>query len=330
MDGTIRPAGAVPQDRVAEHLDRALGRQILALLDQDAVTDIYLDPPASRGQLSQLWVVEVGQAPRAVGTLTAAQARNIITAVAGALDTVVNREHPALEGELYGDGPRFTGALPPIVPAPAFAIRKPAAQIWTLRDYEARGDITARQRHVLEAAVLARDNMIIVGGTGSGKTTLLNAIGAAVAELTPNHRMVTIEGTRELRIACASHVPLRTTRHFDEHAALRFALRSMPDRIWVGEVRGAEVLDMLQAWNTGHDGCACTLHSNIATPTDALHRLEQCASIATASPQHKMIARLVNLVVCLQRDETGRRRVSSISRVEGYANDSYITTEIAA
>ena len=148
-------------------------------------------------------------------------------------------------------------------------------------------------------------------------------LAARLAQLTPQHRMLTIEGTRELRIASANKVQLRTAPGFDETQALRAGLRLNIDRIWVGEVRGPEVLRMLDAWNTGHSGGACSLHSDTATPGDALLRIEQMAALATAAPQHRLIARLVNLIVCLDRDARGRRRVSQIVRVLGRDGTDY-------
>ena len=272
---------AVGANRRTDHLRHALGTLVSNVLAEQDVTDVYLNPPEQAGRPGEVWVVRHGEDPAVCGTMAADEALRLITAVAGTLDTVVTRDRPFVEGELFGDGPRFEGLIKPAVLGPCWAIRNPASRVYTLAEYEARGDITPRQREILEDAVVRRLNIVAAGGTGSGKTTFLNALAEAVARLTPSHRMLTIEGTRELRIASRNKVQLRTSPGFDEHLALRAGLRLYIDRVWVGEVRGAEVIRMLDAWNTGHSGGACSLHSDTATPDDALLRIEQMAALAT-------------------------------------------------
>jgi len=328
MDGSLQSTVVTQPlppafSRRADHLRNALGVLVSGLLAEKDVTDVYLNPPERVGQAGEVWVVRHGGDPAVCGTMTADEALRLITAVAGTLDTVVTRDRPFVEGELFGDGPRFEGLIKPAVLAPCWAIRNPASRVYTLAEYEARGDISARQRAILEDAILRRLNIVAVGGTGSGKTTFLNALAEGVARLTPAHRMLTVEGARELRIASRNKVQLRTAPGFDEHLAMRAGLRLNIDRVWVGEVRGAEVVRMLDAWNTGHDGGACSLHSNTATPGDALLRIEQMAALATPAPQQRLISRLVNLIVCLERDERGRRRVTQIVRVRGWDGTDY-------
>ena len=315
---------AIGANRRVDHLRNALGALVGGLLAEKDVTDVYLNPPEQAGCPGDVWVVRHGEDPAVCGTMTADEASRLITAVAGTLDALVTRERPFVEGELFGDGPRFEGLIKPAVLAPCWAIRNPASRVYTLAEYERRGDLTSRQRVVLEDAIVRRLNIVAVGGTGSGKTTFLNALAEGVARLTPAHRMLTIEGTRELRIASRNKVQLRTTPGFDEHMALRAGLRLNIDRVWVGEVRGGEVLRMLEAWNTGHSGGGCSLHSDTATPDDALLRIEQMAALATPAPQQRLIARLVNLIVCLERDRAGRRRVTQIVRVRGWDGTDYV------
>lgn len=329
MDGNIHSTIAARQiltatDRRVDHLRNAIGVLVCGLLAQKDVTDVYLNPPEQAGQPGEIWVVRHGEDPAVVGAMTADEALRLITAVAGTLDTTITKDRPYVEGELFGDGPRFEGLIPRAVLAPCWAIRNPATRVYTLAEYEARGDITPRQRAILEDAIVRRLNIVAVGSTGSGKTTFLNALAEAVARLTPAHRILTIEGTRELRIASRNKVQLRTAPGFDEHMALRAGLRLNIDRVWVGEVRGAEVLRMLEAWNTGHSGGGCSLHSDTATPDDALLRIEQMAAYATPAPQQRLISRLVNLIVCLERDDRGRRRVTRIVRVRGWDGTNYV------
>ena len=314
----------VAANRRTDHLRHAVGTLVSSLLAQKDVTDVYLNPPEQVGLRGEVWVVRHGEDPTVCGTMAGDEAMRLVTAVAGTLDTTITKDRPFVEGELFGDGPRFEGLIPPVVLGPCWAIRNPASRVYTLAEYEARGDIAARQRAILEDAIVRRLNIVAVGGTGSGKTTFLNALAEGVARLTPAHRMLTIEGARELRIASRNKVQFRTAPGFDEHMALRAGLRLNIDRVWVGEVRGAEVLRMLDAWNTGHDGGACSLHSNTATPGDALLRIEQMAALATSAPLQKLIARLVNLIVCLKRDAHGRRRVTQIVRVVGWDGADYV------
>lgn len=310
-------------DRRADHLRHALGPLASGLLAEKDVTDVYLNPPEKAGGPGEIMVVRHGADPEPVGTMTAPEAMRLITAVAGVLDTYVNKEHPALEGELFGDGPRFQGLIPPLVLGPAWAIRNPAAKAWTLAEYLERGDVTPRQLALLEDAALNRLNVVFVGGTGSGKTSMLNAFGGAVARLTPEHRIASIEQARELRLASRNKVQIRVAPGFDEQAALRAVLRLNIDRIWMGEMRGAEVLPWLFALNTGHAGGAGTLHSDTVTPEDALDRIEDMCSLATAAPQQRKIGRLINLIVCLVKDRNGKRRVSQMVRVLGWDGTEY-------
>lgn len=310
------------------HLRRALGPLILGLIEDRQVTDLYLNEPDHMDEPGMLWVGRLGQAPEIVGAIDAGQAMNIVTAVAGTLDTYINADKPFVEGELFGNGPRFDGIIPPYTLAPVFAIRVPASRVFTLAEYVAAGVMTASQAARIERAVVNREHIAVVGQTGAGKTTLLNAIGDAVTRLTPDDRMLIIEGTRELNIAQRNRLRIRTGPAMDDQAALRRALRQVPDRIWVGEVRGAETHAMIMLWNTGHRGGACTFHSDIASPEEALLRVEQMVSLATLAPQQSVIARTINLIVCIARDDQGRRRVTQIATVQGWdrEREAYQTT----
>ena len=155
--------------------------------------------------------------------------------------------------------------LPPVAEAPCFAIRKPARVLFRLIDYAEAGIMTPLQGKALAEAVAERKNVVVVGGTSSGKTTLVNALLAEVAD--GGDRVILIEDTRELRCAAMDSVNLRARPGIASLAYLvRSTLRLRPDRIIVGEVRGAEALDMLKAWNTGHPGGITTLHANSAYP----------------------------------------------------------------
>jgi type IV secretion system protein VirB11 len=225
----------------------------------------------------------------------------------------VHAASPRVSAELPESGERFEGLIPPIVAAPAFAIRKPAVALFTLDDYASAEIMTAWQAQILRNVVAQRLNVLVAGGTSTGKTTLVNALLAEVAKT--SDRVVLIEDTRELQCRTPNLVALRTR---DGVAALsdlvRSSLRLRPDRILIGEVRGAEALDLLKAWGTGHPGGIGTIHSGSAL--GALRRLEQLVQEAVVSVPRALIAETINVVAVL----TGRgceRRLTELAEIEG-------------
>lgn len=316
--------------RRLDHLRHALGPLVLDLLSDERVTDLYLNTPEAAEGPDVVWVVRRGEQPAPAGFMERAQARNLIEAVAGTIETVVNRDRPSVAGELYGDGPRFQGWLPPATIAPAWTIRVPSSQLITLAQYVEQGTMTARQCERLETAIRQQENIVVVGGTGTGKTTLLNALMDAIQRLTPQHRLYIIEGTRELRRGILRNALfVRTNDAYSEQQALKDGLRSFPDRIAVGEVRGAEALDLLMSWNTGHDGGFATLHARTSRPTPhtALLRLEQMAALSgTRARLEPMISEAVDLIVCLERTAEGIRRVCQMASVTGWDGAQYTLT----
>ena len=232
---------------------------------------------------------------------------------------------PRVSGELPGTGERFEGLIPPIVAAPAFAIRKPAVAVFTLDAYAASGIMTHGQAQLLRNAVAQRLNVLVAGGTSTGKTTLVNALLAEVAK-SPD-RVVLIEDTRELQCKAENLVALRTK---DGVASLcdlvRSSLRLRPDRIPIGEVRGAEALDLLKAWGTGHPGGVGTLHAGSAI--GALRRLEQLIQEAVVTVPRALIAETIDIVVFIQGRGTARR-IETIAEVTGLdADGDYAVTDL--
>jgi type IV secretion system protein VirB11 len=214
-------------------------------------------------------------------------------------------------------GERFEGLLPPVAPAPCFAVRKPARVLYRLADYLAARIVTPAQAEALRAAVATRRNIVVVGGTSSGKTTLVNALLAEVADR--GDRVVLIEDTRELHCAAEDSVSLRTKPGVASLADLvRSTLRLRPDRIVVGEVRGPEALDMLKAWNTGHPGGLTTLHANSARA--GLYRLEQLIQEAVVTVPRRLIAEAIDVVVFVQGRGAGRR-VETVAALDGLTGD---------
>ena len=303
--------------RRRDHVSRLLGDLVGGLLADDLVTDVILNPDG------RLWVTRLGADPEVAGKMSPAQSGSLIAAIASTLDTVATRDSPVIEGRLLTDGSRFEGVLPPVVTAPIFAIRRHASVVFAFDDYVRRGQMTERQRERLERAIVARENVLITGGTGSGKTTLLNACLDAVVRLTPTDRIVGLEDTGELQCNAADQAFMVATETVPLSRLIKVVLRLNPTRVIVGEVRGAEARDMLMVWNSGHPGGFASVHANIARPEAALSRLEMLVALGMSAPLPKLIAEAINLIVCVERTAKGQRRVTQMATVEGFDGQSY-------
>ncbi|MGR3737485.1 MAG: P-type conjugative transfer ATPase TrbB [Limimaricola soesokkakensis] len=289
-------------------LRTALGPSIASWLDDPAVIEVMLNPDG------RLWVDRLGEGISDTGmTLGAADGERIIRLVAHHVGVEVHARSPRVSAELPEGGERFEGLLPPVVAAPAFAIRKPAVAVFTLDDYAAAGIMLPAEAAALRTGVTARANILVAGGTGSGKTTLVNALLAEVAKT--SDRIVLIEDTRELQCAAPNLVAMRTKDGVVTLSDLvRSSLRLRPDRIPIGEVRGAEALDLLKAWGTGHPGGIGTIHAG--TALGALRRMEQLIQEAVVTVPRALLAETIDLIAVLVRDGHGRR-LAELARVEG-------------
>jgi pilus assembly protein CpaF len=247
--------------------------------------------------------------------------RNAIERILAPLGRRVDELSPMVDARL-ADGSRVNVVIPPLaIDGPALSIRRFGARRPGPDELVALGTLSAAQRQLLETAVGARRSVLVSGGTGSGKTTLLNALSSFLAA---EERVVTIEDAAELRLQQPHVVRLESRPAGVEGRGevtirdlLRNALRMRPDRIVIGEVRGAEALDLLTALNTGHDGALSTVHAN--SPADALSRLETLALMAGVGLPHAAVAeqvqRGIDLVVHLERGRDGARRVTEIAEV---------------
>lgn len=307
------------KDRAREKLRRDMGDMFVRALNDPNTLEIMLNADGT------LWQECFGEPMRAIGTLSAARAESIIKTIAGFHHQEVTRFKPLIEGEFPLDGSRFAGQLPPVVKAPTFAIRKKAIAIFTLSQYVEAGVMSAQQCDAIQKAVAHRRNILVIGGTGSGKTTLVNAIIHAMVESSPNDRLLIIEDLGEIQCFAENVIQFHTSLEINMTQLLKTALRMRPDRILVGEVRGPEALDLLDAWNTGHEGGAATLHANNAEA--GLMRLKSLISRNPFTPSfiEPLIGEAVHCVVHIAKTPQGRR-ISGILEVHGFEHGAYQTT----
>jgi pilus assembly protein CpaF len=253
--------------------------------------------------------------------------RRAIDKIVGRVGRRVDEASPYVDARL-ADGSRVNAIIPPLaVKGSALTIRKFSADPFTAKDLVDFGTLTPTLVAFLDACVRGRLNILVSGGTGAGKTTLLNTLSASLPE---DERIITIEDSAELRLQQPHVVSLEARpRNIEGEGEItirdlvRNALRMRPDRIVVGEVRGGETLDMLQAMNTGHDGSISTIHAN--SPRDVLSRLETLALMAgmdlTIRAVREQVAAAVDLIVHVARLQDGVRRVTSVTEVVGMEGD---------
>ncbi|MBS1180876.1 MAG: type secretion system protein [Proteobacteria bacterium] len=258
----------------------------------------------------------------------------IINKIVAAVGRRIDESHPTCDARML-DGSRFNAAIRPIaVDGPLVSIRKFAKKKLSLDRLIDVGAMAKPMGELMAAAVNARVTTLISGGTGTGKTTMLNAFSAFIA---PDERLITIEDAAELQLQ-QPHVARMETRpaNTEGHGEIRQrdlvknALRMRPDRVILGECRGEEAFDMLQAMNTGHEGSMATIHAN--TPRDAIGRLEQMLGMTgmpmTVASIRSQIASAIRLIVQLTRLSDGKRRVTSISEITGMEGDIIQMQEI--
>src|SRR5216684_2225301 len=259
---------------------------------------------------------------------------SIIDRIVSAVGRRVDESSPMVDARL-ADGSRVNAIIPPLaIDGPMLSIRRFAVERLGVADLLKYGTLTQPVADVLRAIVIGRLNVVISGGTGAGKTTMLNVLSGFIPA---TERIVTIEDSAELQLQQPHIVRLETRPpniegkgEVTQRELLRNSLRMRPDRIVVGEVRGAEALDMLQAMNTGHDGSLTTVHAN--TPRDAIGRIETMVSMTGISfpirALRAQIASAVNIVIQVERGDDGRRRVVSIQEISGMEGDIISMSEI--
>ena len=259
---------------------------------------------------------------------------NTIDRIVSAVGRRIDESSPMVDARL-ADGSRVNAIIPPLaIDGPSVSIRRFAIELLSMDDLIAFGTINANLARILEVIVKARLNVLISGGTGSGKTTTLNILSGFIPL---DERVVTIEDSAELQLQQPHVVRLETRPPNIEGRGevtardlVRNSLRMRPERIIVGEVRGAEALDMLQAMNTGHDGSLTTIHAN--TPRDALGRIENMVSMTGINFPIKalraQIAAAIDVVIQVSRLEDGTRKVVSIQEINGMEGDIITMSEL--
>jgi pilus assembly protein CpaF len=299
------------------------------LLQDDEITDILVNGPFD------IYVERHGKLEKTVARFRDAQhVVHIAQRIATGVGRRIDESSPMVDARL-ADGSRVNIILPPLVlNGGTISIRKFARQNITLETMVRQGNMSAEMAQFLDIAARCKVNILISGGTGSGKTTLLNAVSRHIDSA---ERIITIEDAVELRLQ-QPHVVQMETRppniegvgYIPQRELVRNALRMRPDRIIVGEVRGNEAFDMLQAMNTGHDGSMSTVHAN--SPRDALFRLENMVLMASANlplrALRAQIASAINLVVQIERMRDGIRRVERICEISGMEGEIVSTRDI--
>ncbi|NCA90603.1 MAG: CpaF family protein [Gammaproteobacteria bacterium] len=259
---------------------------------------------------------------------------SIIDRIVSRVGRRIDEASPMVDARLP-DGSRVNAIIPPLaLDGPALSIRRFPTDRLTIKRLIEFNALTEGMAQVLAAAVRGRLNILISGGTGTGKTTMLNCLSA---EIPADERIVTIEDSAELQLQQPHVVRLETRPpniegkgEVTQRDLVRNCLRMRPDRIVLGEIRGGEALDMLQAMNTGHDGSLATIHAN--SPRDSLTRLESMVAMTglnlPTGPVRAQIASALDLIVQLERQEDGRRRMISIDEVQGLEGDIITTAQI--
>jgi pilus assembly protein CpaF len=319
------------RERLTEEIsDDTLGHGPLEkLLADPTVTEVMVNGPR------EVWIERDGRLEMTAMRFTDdSHLRRIINKIVAQIGRRIDEASPMVDARLP-DGSRVNAIIPPLsLSGPLVTIRKFTQNRLSLKDFARLGTLTPDSIEFLERCIKAELNILVSGGTGSGKTTLLNAMSTAIPD---GDRIVTIEDAAELRLN-QRHVLRLESRPANIEGEgsisirdlVRNSLRMRPDRIIVGEVRGAEALDMLQAMNTGHDGSLTTLHAN--TPRDALSRVETMVLMAgydlPVRAIRQQVASALDLIIHLERLQDGSRKVTAITEVQRMESDVITLQEI--
>ena len=297
--------------RQRELINRAFGSDFFKYFNDDKVIEIMLNSDG------KLWIDKLGEGMSCIGSIPASKSIVAINAIASILKKTVNYDNPILEGEFPIDNSRFAGQIPPVVPAPTFAIRKKAKLVFTLEKYVERGIMTENQMNAIKESIRNNEYLVRVSGTSSRKTTLTNACIDYMSKIADTERIVIIEDTGEIQCNAVNSVLFHTSLNVTITDLLKTTLRMRPDRIIIGEVRDHTALDLLDAWSTGHSGGISTIHAN--NSKQALERIEGLVTRHPYAPKDikTVIASAVNLIVNIRKTGT-TRKVEEIIKIHSF------------
>ncbi|MCQ2049012.1 TadA protein [Stutzerimonas stutzeri] len=331
LDEHAAPVSAAGRQLIIKQItDEVLGLGPLEPLLADAtVSDILVNGHAS------VYVERHGKLQRTdVRFRDDQHLLNIIDRIVSSLGRRIDESSPLVDARLK-DGSRVNAIIPPLaIDGPSLSIRRFAVDLLNAESLIQMGTLTPAIALVLKAIVRGRMNVLVSGGTGTGKTTMLNVLSSFIPH---NERIVTIEDSAELQLQQPHVVRLETRPaniegrgEVNQRELVRNSLRMRPDRIVIGEVRGPEALDMLAAMNTGHDGSLTTIHAN--SPRDALGRVENMVAMSGATfpikALRQQIASAIDVVIQLERQEDGKRRLVSVQEINGMEGEIITMTEI--
>jgi len=305
------------QAHLKEKVSRELGESMLGWLDDPHVIDLMANPDGrvwldtlDRGMVRTDLVLESTRIDMIIGTVAAYHG------------LVCNEETPRLRAVLPLGGQRFQGGRPPVAP-PFFTIRKHLPRVCTMQELIEQSTVTHEQSDLLLHTLSARKNLVIAGETLSGKTVLLDTLLSEMPRLFgPTVRLVTIEDTRELIVGVENKVCMEATDQAPMRLLLQDTMRHNPGHIIVGEVRGAEAIEMLKSWTTGHGGSACTLHAG--NPQKALMRIETAVEEGGMVANPRRIVEAVDMVVMMERRASNQWGVKEMAWVQGWRDGQYL------
>ena len=304
------------ENPAVHRLKQALGLEILAYLQDPDLNEIMLNPDG------RLFAENSAGDMRCCGKLDENKARMVILTLASLSQGIFDPKIPIISCELPFSNARFEGLLPPLTRKPIFSIRRHAFGQRTLGDLLKNGMLTEVQYRILIEILRQKRSVIVCGETGCGKTTLLQAMLTQLQELSPQERVITIEDTPELKCALDNTVALYSGPSCPQERLLRSSLRLRPDRIIMGEIRGAEALDLIDALSTGHSGSMATLHAG--SPKQALRRLTLLVSRHPQAPKliEPTVVQALDLIVMLSARPA--KHLVSITKVEGFAKGDFL------
>ncbi|MFT5653125.1 MAG: pilus assembly protein CpaF, partial [Psychromonas sp.] len=331
LNEITRPLNLLSRQKIIKLIiDEVLGLGPLeALLADPSISDILVN------NFDNIFVERFGKLEKVPVTFyDNRHLLNIIDRIVSRVGRRIDESSPMVDARLQ-DGSRINAIIPPLaLDGPCLSIRRFAVDKLTAEQLIAYGSMSKEMGQFIQAIIVGKLNVLISGGTGSGKTTLLNILSGYIPE---NERIITIEDSAELQLQQPHTVRLETRianiegkGEILQRDLVKNCLRMRPDRIVIGEVRGAEAIDMLAAMNTGHEGSLTTLHAN--TPRDALGRMENMVCMAGFDMPIKniraQIASAINVVIQLQRHEDGCRRITSVQEINGMEGEIITMSEI--